>query len=231
MTRLWLLPFSAMLLLAACAATGAGADEAETMLTERRWELVEWAPHELAGEPPATLEFDGERASGFSGCNRFTGAYALRGRRLTMDKLASTRRACPPPQMQFEDAYLKAIASLTLTDVQSTRLIALTTAGEKMVFLARPKPGKAARTKFIYVASQKVPCTSGVARTECLQVREAKDQPWRIYHGTIEGFRFEPGIEYRLRVLEEDVPNPPADGSSLRWTLDLVVEQSVVERK
>jgi heat shock protein HslJ len=225
------LPLSATLLLSACTASGGGADTTDALLTERRWELVEWAPHAVPGEPRAALEFDGERASGFAGCNRFTGSYVLRQNRLTMDKLASTKRACPQPEMQFEDAFLRAIASLTLSHLQSTRLIALSAAGEKMVFLARPKPGKSARTRFSYVASQKGPCTSGAARTDCLQVRDSKDQPWRIYHGSIEGFRFEPGIEYRLRILEEDAPNPLAGGPSLRWTLDLLVEQSVVERQ
>jgi hypothetical protein len=40
-----------------------------------------------------------------------------------------------------------------------------------------------------------------------------------------------PGTEYRLRIWEDDVPKPPADGSSKRWLLDLVVEQRVIEKQ
>jgi hypothetical protein len=57
-------------------------------------------------------------------------------------------------------------------------------------------------------------------------VRESPEGPWQLFYGEIIGFSYEPGIEYRLRILEDDVPNPPADGSSRRWFLDLVVEQS-----
>jgi hypothetical protein len=88
-----------------------------------------------------------------------------------------------------------------------------------------PVPSAAARQKLIYVAATKAPCM-GVAPRECLQVRESPERPWQLFYGEIIGFRYEPGFEYRLRILEDDVPNPPADGSSRRWFLDLVVEQS-----
>jgi len=86
-----------------------------------------------------------------------------------------------------------------------------------------------AQTKFIHVAAERKPCT-GVAPMMCLQIREDESAPWQNYYGKIEGFTPEPGIEYRLRVLEETVPNPPADASSKRWTLDLIVEQRVKTR-
>jgi hypothetical protein len=63
---------------------------------------------------------------------------------------------------------------------------------------------------------------------ECLQVREAADRPWQYFYSDIEGFTFEPGFDYELRVREEKVANPPADGSSLRWTLVRVVSKQAV---
>ena len=63
---------------------------------------------------------------------------------------------------------------------------------------------------------------------QCLQVRDSPEQAWRLHYGEIAGFTHELGIEYRLRILEDEVPNPPADASSKRWFLDLVVEQRVV---
>jgi hypothetical protein len=65
---------------------------------------------------------------------------------------------------------------------------------------------------------------------ECLQIRENPTDPWQLYYGEITGFTHEPGIEYRLRILEDQVANPPAGASSKRWFLDLVVEQKVVKR-
>jgi heat shock protein HslJ len=42
---------------------------------------------------------------------------------------------------------------------------------------------------------------------------------YTLFHDQIEGFDFEPGYEYELLVLVEPVENPPADASSLKYTL------------
>ena len=63
----------------------------------------------------------------------------------------------------------------------------------------------------------------------CLQVREQESDPWQLHYSGIADFEPQPGIEYRLRIIEEKVKNPPADGSSIRWTLDQVIEQRVVK--
>jgi hypothetical protein len=78
--------------------------------------------------------------------------------------------------------------------------------------------------KTLFVASERKPCT-GVGPMQCLQVREAVDLPWRFFYSEIEGFTHEPGFAYELRVREAPVPNPPADGSSLRWRLLEVVSK------
>lgn len=81
--------------------------------------------------------------------------------------------------------------------------------------------------KTLFVASDRVPCT-GVAPMQCLQVREASDGPWQYFYSEIEGFTHEPGFAYELRVREERVSDPPADGSSLRWSLLKVVSKAPV---
>lgn len=78
--------------------------------------------------------------------------------------------------------------------------------------------------KTLYVAPERRPCT-GVAPMECLQVRDAPDRPWQNFYSEIEGFTHEPGYRYELRVREDRGANPPADGSSLRWTLVKVVSK------
>lgn len=84
--------------------------------------------------------------------------------------------------------------------------------------------------KTVYVAAQKVACT-GVAPMECLQVREQADQPWQYHYSGIEGFDFQPGTEYQLQIIETVLNNPPADGSSVRWTLEKIVERHVVNKQ
>lgn len=79
--------------------------------------------------------------------------------------------------------------------------------------------------KTVFVAAEVQPCTAGVARTTCLQVREAEDQPWTLHYFGYEGFQHQPGVEYRLRVRGTPVANPPADASSVHWSLIEILDQ------
>src|SRR4029078_2657259 len=55
----------------------------------------------------ADIEFDSNRATGFSGCNTFTARYRSGGRTLFISAPASTLMACPPEAMTFEQTYLQ----------------------------------------------------------------------------------------------------------------------------
>jgi len=68
------------------------------------------------------------------------------------------------------------------------------------------------------VAPALVDCV-GVAPTRCLRYRDAPDGPWKLHHGSIEGFAFERGFETDLLVRFVRIPNPPADASSRRVVL------------
>ena len=52
-----------------------------------------------------------------------------------------------------------------------------------------------------------------------LLVKANDDTSWRAVYQGIEGFDFEAGYEYRLRIKAEQLPDPPQDGSSIRYTL------------
>jgi heat shock protein HslJ len=58
------------------------------------------------------------RASGFSGCNRFMGSYALKDGKLSFGPLAGTRMACATPGGDLEGPYLDALAHIDRTGVQ-----------------------------------------------------------------------------------------------------------------
>ncbi|PZO05635.1 MAG: hypothetical protein DCF27_13680 [Lysobacteraceae bacterium] len=80
-----------------------------------------------------------------------------------------------------------------------------------------------AREIIVNVAGQRAPCT-GVAPTLCLQVRTQPGAAWTLHYGDIEGFNWQSGTEYVIRVREVPVANPPADASSRRWVLQEVLE-------
>ena len=79
----------------------------------------------------------------------------------------------------------------------------------------------------LYVGPEKVDCV-GVAPQECLLVRDSPDDEYEFFYSQINGFDYEPGYEYELLVQKTPVENPPADASSIEWTLIEVVSKTPV---
>lgn len=111
-------------------------------------------------------------------------------------------------------------------------LTALVACGGSDPAPAEPAPDEAApevteegELKTLYVGPELVDCV-GVGPMECMQVRENPADPYTLFYQQIEGFTFEPGFEYELLVRVTTIENPPADGSSLRYTLVSVVNQT-----
>jgi heat shock protein HslJ len=85
-----------------------------------------------------------------------------------------------------------------------------------------------ANQKILEVAPNLVDCV-GVAPTKCLQVREV-GADWQNFFGSIEGFNFKPDFSYKLLVNVTKLQNPPADGSSLKYTLVRLLDLDPVRR-
>ncbi|MGC4115187.1 MAG: DUF4377 domain-containing protein [Myxococcales bacterium] len=83
----------------------------------------------------------------------------------------------------------------------------------------------AARSATLFVAAGKVSCQGGEAKQECLQTRASKTAAWTFFYDAIEGFAFEPGNTYELKVQVTDVPKPAQDASSLHYKLEKVVSK------
>ena len=81
--------------------------------------------------------------------------------------------------------------------------------------------------KTLYVGPELVECV-GVGPMQCMQVKEDPNGEYQNFFNPIEGFTFEPGYTYELRVNVTTIANPPADGSSLRYTLVEVVSKTAV---
>ncbi len=84
---------------------------------------------------------------------------------------------------------------------------------------------------FIYwVNSYKVDCM-GVGPMSCLLVRkgDAPADEWQNFYSLIQGFDYQPGYLYKLKVREIELPpgQVPADGSSIRYDLVELLEKNV----
>jgi heat shock protein HslJ len=85
-----------------------------------------------------------------------------------------------------------------------------------------------ATQKILEVAPNIADCV-GVMKTQCMQVREP-GQNWANFFGVIEGFTFKPDYSYKLLVNITKLENPPADGSSLKYTLVRLLDLDPVRR-
>lgn len=90
--------------------------------------------------------------------------------------------------------------------------------------VASPEPE--AEEVILYVGPTLVDCV-GVAPQKCLLVKEDPAGEYQFFYDSIEGFEYETGYTYQLRVKKEPVANPPADASSIKWTLIEVVEKNM----
>lgn len=92
-----------------------------------------------------------------------------------------------------------------------------------------PPEQHGSRSRLLYIAPTKAPCTNGVMRTECLQYREQPTEPWQLTYVPIEGFNWKPGNEYLLKITEVHEKKVPQDASPVVWHVDKVVEQHPVQ--
>ncbi len=87
-----------------------------------------------------------------------------------------------------------------------------------------PAGAQAHATKTLWVAHYRADC-GGVGPQKCLLVKEEQYSPWQLFYGQIEGFDYVEGYGYELRVVEEKIDNPPADGTSIRVELIEVINR------
>ena len=87
-----------------------------------------------------TVRFADGRASGFSGCNRFTGAFTRDGDTITIGRLAGTMMACPEPRMAVEKAFLEGLSGAHRVAIAGDRLTLTPTSGSPLAFQAEPPP-------------------------------------------------------------------------------------------
>ncbi|HTR06382.1 MAG TPA: META domain-containing protein [Paraburkholderia sp.] len=151
---------------------------ATQLLDNTHWRLVEWkradgtqrdvpganalaapAGTENPDAHPITLDLSTEsgqrRASGFSGCNRFFGAYILKDGLLSFGQLGSTRMACIGAGGEIEGDFLDALSHIARSGVQMRHpeaLLLILQNGDRLTFAeqaaaAGSAPGAASDAK------------------------------------------------------------------------------------
>ena len=96
------------------------------------------------GEGTVTVPFEvmvkfeqNNKVWGRLGCNRFTGTYTQDGAALTFGPLATTRMACPEPNMKTEARVSAALTATRQADISHLKLVLRDEAGKELLALQR----------------------------------------------------------------------------------------------
>ena len=193
---------------------------------------------------PLQLDFADGRVSVSGGCNRMNGGYALSGDRFEVGALAQTKMFCGGGALMAADEAIGArlAGAGTLAAGADGTLVLTTAGGDRLVFTGEPtaasRHGGEGERVFLEVAPQRVACHHPLMPDHrCLHVREVTFDAdglrqdageWEFFYQEIEGYTHEPGVRNVLRVDRFKRANPPADGSSIAYVLDMVVESEAV---
>jgi heat shock protein HslJ len=105
--------------------------------------IGEWRFEDLDGQgvpdgPVATLRVETEgRATGFGGCNRYSGGYLLTGEGLSFGPMAATRMACHPAAMDLERSVFDALGRTDRFGIDETGALILYAADAPIARLRR----------------------------------------------------------------------------------------------
>ena len=206
----------------------------------------------LAGSSaPIVLNFDEQRLSIATGCNTQGGSWKAENNILVTGNMMSTNMMCSPALMKQEafSASLFQVGKtpfvLNTTDVENPTLTLVSPTGEKIVFTgkqtAESKYQSQGETIFLEISPETKTCSTGVARMECLQVREIKyaengvktqvDKDWTLFYNSIEGYTHNPKERQIVRVKRFEIANPAADQSKYAYVKDMVIESEIIKSK
>jgi heat shock protein HslJ len=139
---------------------------------------------------------------------------------LVVGDLKAVNHPCTGGQ-RFDRELMEALSARPALHQTSDELL-LEAASGKLKFRAERGPSVRAVRKIVYVASARKACMGNVAAM-CLQIRSTPTGDWGHFYDEIIDFTPQPGVEYRLRVLEDPVPDPPMDAPSSREFIDAVL--------
>lgn len=198
---------------------------------------------------PLQLDFTQDRLNVVNSCNSLGASYTIRKGQLQIGSMISTMMACHDPALAgLDDAVSRrlqgSLGISMLAGGNAPHLQLVTANGDTLSFVGMPTAqtrfGGPGATVFLEVAAQTVPCNHPlIPNKQCLQVREihydeqglptGTPGEWQPLNQDIEGYTHTPGIRNVLRVKRYTLDNPPADGPSTAYVLDLVVQSETVQ--
>jgi heat shock protein HslJ len=108
-------------------------------LPNTHWELVnvkQTGVSTLApggtSRPTLSFERDAPRVSGFGGCNGYSGAYTAQNKRLKIENVISTKKACPV--LEVENKFFNVLSNASTYVVTPNSLLISSAKGDSLLF-------------------------------------------------------------------------------------------------
>ncbi|MEM5310826.1 DUF4377 domain-containing protein [Paraburkholderia sp. JHI869] len=238
------------------AATGAASAIGSSILSQYHWQLNDAFDSKgkridalfVRTDKPVQLDFSADRLNVVNSCNNMGASFSVKKGQLQVGQMTSTMMACPDAALAALDnaiaQRLHGTLSVSLLARGDTpRMQLVTESGDTLTFgglpTAQTRFGGPGETRFLEVAAQTVPCNHPlIPDKQCLLVRErhfdeqglptGTPGEWQPLNQEIEGYTHTPGMRNVLRVQRYTVKTPPADGPSVAYVLDIVVESEKV---
>jgi len=137
---------------------------------------------------------------------------------LSLLLLASVQAQAQPQAGACTREYMPVCGQLSDKTQTFPNRCVMKNAGAVMLSEGECKPKPLTKDVTLKVAPQLIDCM-GVGPMRCMLVKMDEQQNWSAHYDNIEGFNFVPGFEYSLLVRITWIDKPPADGSSMRFTL------------
>lgn len=133
----FLLAAAPLVLVAACAPPPDATPErgAVPALVGTAWEAAAIDGRATADTVRSTVAFDAERASGYLGCNQFSGPYTAEDGVFSAGPLASTKMMCRPAPMDQEERFGKALEAADGYALTPEGVLLLTADGREVLRL------------------------------------------------------------------------------------------------
>lgn len=190
---------------------------------------------------PIQLDFTDGHVGVSNACNHMAGSFTLTGDAIRVGDVMATEMACEEPLMRAESAMGGVLRGGGTLRFEAGLLVWTTPGADTLRFRGEPtadtRYGGPGEQVFFEVAAQRTDCSHPeMPDYRCLSVRElhydeswvvASRGEWQPLYQEIEGFTHAPGTRSVLRLRRYTIANPPADGSSVAYVLDMVVESAM----
>ncbi|EAZ91076.1 META and DUF4377 domain-containing protein [Crocosphaera chwakensis] len=175
-------------------------------LVGTEWQLINWTENQVLSKENSTIAFQKDALSGSGSCNRYTAGYAVQENSMKVGLIAATRKACPEEIMNQEMLFLSALEGAKVYSINAKGELEIAYIKQKeigiLTFKLTNNENSKTVEKTVYLSPETIDCI-GVAPQQCLQIKENLEDDWTLFYGSIEGFDYEPGYFYELRIAQK----------------------------